>query len=254
MTRHIWIPDTQVRSGVPLNHIDAAAKAVVDYKPDHVIVGGDWWDFASLNTHSEKGSTELEGKRYQDDLDAGNEAFERFAKPIEKEQKRLAQGRRKRWNLGKHFLRGNHEDRADRVARNDPKWQGVIGSHNCQTRDFQVFPFLELLLLDGITYSHFFQSTHSHRAIGGSIPSMLNRIGRSFVMGHVQGFAYGAVPYPGNLRRHGLVAGSFYQHCEGYRGPQGRDEWRGIVVLNEVRDGDYCIMPLTLDYLLRRYQ
>lgn len=253
MKRHIWIPDTQVRKGVETNHIRAAARAVVDYKPDEVIIGGDWWDFPSLNSHSEKGSAELENTRYQEDLDAGNEAFEMFCKPIEAEQKRLAKGRKKRWNLGKHFLRGNHEDRADRVARNDPKWQGVIGSHNCQTRDFQVHPFLEILELDGIAYSHFFQSTHSHRAIGGSIQSMLSRIGRTFTMGHVQGFAYGAVPYPGNLRRHGLVAGSFYQHCEGYRGPQGRDEWRGIVVKNEVANGDYSIMPLTLDYLLRKY-
>ncbi|MNL83229.1 hypothetical protein D3C87_2108190 [compost metagenome] len=27
-----------------------------------------------------------------------------------------------------------------------------------------------------------------------------------------------------------------------------------MVVLNEVHDGDYCVMPLTLDYLCRRYE
>ena len=226
---------------------------MVDYRPDEVIIGGDWWDFPSLNSHSEKGSAELENTRYQEELDAGNEAFEMFCKPIDAEQKRIARRKQKRWNLGKRFLRGNHEDRADRVARNDPKWQGVIGSHNCQTRDFTVYPCVENLDVDGIAYGHFFQSTNSYSAIGGSIQSMLSRIGRTFCMGHVQGFAYGAVPYPGNLRRHGLVAGSFYQHCEGYRGPQGKDEWRGIVVMNEVRNGDYCIMPLTLEYLMGKY-
>jgi hypothetical protein len=47
------------------------------------------------------------------------------------------------------------------------------------------------------------------------------------------------------------VAGSCYLHREEYRGNQGQEHWRGVVVLNEVRDGDYCIMPLTLDYLCR---
>jgi hypothetical protein len=46
-----------------------------------------------------------------------------------------------------------------------------------------------------------------------------------------------------------LVAGSFYQHDEDYKGPQGNDHWRGIVVLNEVEDGDYNIMPLGMKYL-----
>jgi hypothetical protein len=50
------------------------------------------------------------------------------------------------------------------------------------------------------------------------------------------------------------VAGSCYAHDEEYRGAQGQGHWRGIVVLNEVRDGDYCVMPLTLDYLCRKYE
>ena len=28
----------------------------------------------------------------------------------------------------------------------------------------------------------------------------------------------------------------------------------GVVILNEVRDGEYCIMPLTHDYLCRKYE
>jgi hypothetical protein len=251
--RHIWIPDTQVRKGVPTDHILAAARAVVDYKPDELIVGGDWWDFPSLNSHSEKGSAELENTRYQDDLDAGNEAFLRLCQPMEAEQARLVKNKEKQWKPRKVFTRGNHEHRSDRVAQNDPKWQGVIGSHNCHTRDFEVYPFLEIVDVDGIAYSHYFANTHSGRPIGGTIPNRLSKIGRSFACGHEQGMQYGMQQYPGSIRRHGLVAGSFYQHCEGYRGAQGRDEWRGIVVLNEVVDGDYCVMPLTMNYLRDKY-
>ena len=60
---------------------------------------------------------------------------------------------------------------------------------------------------------------------------------------------------PTRNRRHTLaiVAGSFYQHDEDYRGQQSNGEWRGIVVLNEVHDGKYDIMPLSMDYLRRKY-
>jgi hypothetical protein len=48
------------------------------------------------------------------------------------------------------------------------------------------------------------------------------------------------------------VAGSAYQHDEKYLGPQG-DHWRGILVLNEVHEGNFDLMEVSLPYLSRRY-
>lgn len=251
--RHLIIPDTQIRPDVCTKHIDWAAQAIVEYLPDVVVVLGDWWDFNSLNGHREKGSAEGEGARYGDDLEVGNEAFRRLVAPMEREIKRRIDGHRNRWNPRKVFLTGNHEVRADRIAENDPKWQGVIGSHQCETLDFERHPFLEIVEIDGIAYSHYFQSAHSKHAVGGSIESRLAKIGRSFVQGHQQGLLYGIKQYPASLVRHGLVAGSFYTHDEGYRGRQGNGEWRGIVVLNEVINGGYDVMPLSMNYLQRKY-
>jgi hypothetical protein len=64
---------------------------------------------------------------------------------------------------------------------------------------------------------------------------------------------YGLRQYPGNVTRHGLVAGSFYQHEESYRGPQANSEWKGLVVLNEVKDGGYDVMPISMGYLRRKF-
>lgn len=253
MRRHLIIPDTQVRPGVPTDHIDWAARAIVEYMPDVVVHLGDHWDFPSLNTHSEKGSEELEGRRYQDDVDSGNEAFARLCAPMEAEQARRVRRHIKRWEPRKVILRGNHEHRADRVAKNDPKWQGVIGSHNCHTRDWEVFPFLQVALIDGIRYSHYFRNVNSSHPIGGSIDNRLNRIGESFVQGHEQGFLYGNRTFPTGRVKHGLVCGSYYLHDEGYKGRQGNGHWRGIVVLNEVVDGSYDIMPLSIDFLQRKF-
>ncbi|MBF9672516.1 hypothetical protein IAI19_11760, partial [Streptococcus pseudopneumoniae] len=78
--------------------------------------------------------------------------FERIYKPMEEEIARLKRNKKAQWNPRKVFLRGNHEKRADRIATNDPKWQGIIGSHNCETRDFEVHEFLKIVEIDGISY------------------------------------------------------------------------------------------------------
>lgn len=245
--RHIFIPDTQIRPGVPTDHIEWIAKAVVHYRPDVIVVAGDWWDFPSLNSHSKPGSAPLENQRYQSDLDAGNAAFAKFCKPIDK-----AQEKDPTWKPRKVFLCGNHEDRADRAAEADPKFLGHVGSNNCQVHDFEWHPFLKIVWIDGIAYAHYFQNSHSKFAIGGSIDNRLNKIGASFVQGHEQGKREGARIMASGRTLYGLVAGSAYLHQEEYRGRQGQRHWRGIYVLNEVQGGEYDGMPLSLNYLCRK--
>ena len=247
------IPDAQIRPGDDLSHIDLAAQAIVDYKPDKLIVIGDWWDFPSLNRHAMVGSKELENSRYQDDVDIGNEALRRLVAPMEKERVRLKRNKEKQWNPDKELFLGNHEARADKVAENDPKWSGIIGSHNCQTLDFRVHPFLKIAELDGVKYCHYFPNPFSGRPIGGTIPNRLQHIGGSFVQGHQQGFMYGSKQYPDHVA-HGTVCGRFYTHLERYRPIDVQaTEWNGIVVLNQVQNGDFDLMPLRMEYLARKY-
>ena len=251
--RHVLIPDTQIKPGVDTSHIDAAALALVEYKPDVVVVIGDWWDCEALSSYEKPGGLKLEGARIKDDIDVGNEAFERLVKPMNAEIARRKRRGLEPWNPRRVFCKGNHEDRADRVAKNDAKFAGLISSDMMLTPGFERFGFLEIVDLDGISYSHYFQNRLSSKPLGGSIENRLGKIGRSFVAGHEPGFAYGLKNYPGNITRHGLVCGAFYAHDEEYRGPQANNEFRGIVVLNEVEDGDYCIMPLSMKYLRRRF-
>lgn len=252
--RHFIIPDTQTRPGVPLDHLDWIAQAIVHYKPDVVVHLGDHWDMASLNGHDEPGSAPLENRRYADDIYVGNEAFARISKPMDDEIERRRLKHRIRWTPRKVICLGNHEVRADRVAENNPKLIGTVGSDDCDTRDWERFPFLKVVDIDGILYSHFFQSSHSARPIGGSIVNKLTKIGASFVHGHQQGLDMGTKIMGNGKTWWGIQAGSCYTHIEPYRGAQGQRHWRGVVVLNEVANGEHCPMPLSLDYLCRKYE
>jgi hypothetical protein len=248
MKRHMVIPDAQVRPGVDTTHIDWAGQAIVEYKPDVIVVMGDWWDFPSLSTHSAPGSKETEGVKVKADIDAGNEAFERLVKPMQTAMKRS-----KKWKPECHFLFGNHEDRLTRYVSRDPKLDGMLTLDQCKTPGFKRHPFLKIVNLDGIAYCHYFAQPFSGKAIGGTIVSRLNNIGKSFTQGHQQGFLYASKQYPDHVK-HGLVAGRFYQHHEGYRPQDVQDsEWCGVVIKNEVRDGTYDLMPLSISYLRRKY-
>lgn len=251
--RVLIVPDTQIKPGSDTRHIDWAAEAIVEYRPDLVVVMGDWWDFPSLNTHNEKGSLELENSRYQEDVEAGNAAFRKLVAPMDKRAATLVSTHKKHWNPRKIFLMGNHENRADRVWQNDPKWQGVIGSHNCQTLDFEVFPFLKIVKVYGVAFCHYFPNPFSGRPIGGTIANRLSHIGQSFVQGHQQGFLYGSKQYPDHVK-HGIVCGRYYLEDEAYRPPDVQhSEWNGILVLNQIEDGDFDLMALRYDYLAEKY-
>lgn len=253
MARHVIIPDTQIKPGVDTTHLEWAAHAIVDYKPDTIVVMGDWWDLPSLSSHDAPGSKEAEGRRVQPDIEAGNDAFLRFMAPIEKAMTRLLIGKKKQWLPRMEFLMGNHENRLTRAIFRDPKWEGVISLDSLKTPYFHRNDFLKIVEIDGIKYAHYFPNPFSGKPIGGTIISRLNNIGHSFVQGHQQGFLYASKQYPDHVK-HGLVCGRFYNHHESYRAPDVQfSEWSGIVVLNEVFKGDYSIMPLTMNYLREKF-
>lgn len=251
--RHFIIPDTQTRPGVPLDHLDWIGAYLADKKPDVVVHLGDHWDFPSLNGHEEPGSAPMEGARYADDLFVGNEAFKRLCLPMEAEQSRLIAHKKKAWTPRKVFCFGNHEARADRVANNTPKFLGTIGSDNCDVRDWERVPFQKPIEIDGIFYCHYFSATGTGRPLGGEPASRIPKVGASFIAGHEQGKRDGNRVTSTGKTQYGLVVGSCYLHVEPYRGPHQR-HWRGILVLNEVEDGEFDRTEVSLKYLCRKFE
>lgn len=229
-------------------------KAIVAYKPDVVVHVGDHWDHPSLSRHEVPGSVPLEGKRYLDDVEAGNAAFAMLSEPIEKEIARIKKNKKGYWTPKLYYILGNHDIRPDTVAANDAKLVGTVSSDKCDTRGWTRMPFLKPLLLDGIYVSHYFPAQHSGRPIGGEVSARLNKIAASFIQGHEQGMRYGNRIMATGRTLNGLVLGSCYLHREEYRGNGAQRHWQGCAVLNDVKDGEYDLMTLSLKYLCRKYE
>jgi len=201
------------------------------------------------------GKRSFEGRRYTDDIEAANEAFDLLCAPMETYNRRRKP--EKQYNPELHLTLGNHENRINRVTDDDPKLHGLISTDdlNYGSHGFTVHPFLVPVDIDGVWYAHYWAANMTGRALGGSALSRLTKIGHSFVMGHQQTLDYAMRFLPGSgQQQFGLVAGACYLHDEDYKGPQGNAHWRGVVVLHQVENGSADAMFVSLDYLCRRYE
>jgi hypothetical protein len=242
--KHIVIPDTQCKKGVPLEHLRWAGKYIAKQKPDKLILIGDWWDMPSLSSY-DVGKKCFEGRRYVDDIFAGNEGLDLLMEGVNTMERQP----------GKFFFEGNHEYRIHRAVETDPKAEGLItyDDFNLKKHGFEIIPFLKVKNIDGVDYCHYFYEPNSGRPYAGMMETRLKNVGASFTMGHQQGLKFARRELSNGKTVIGLVAGSFYQHQEDYKGPQGNAHWQGIVVKHEVRDGNYDPMFVSLDYLKRTY-
>lgn len=256
LPKHLVIPDTQIRPDVPTVHLEWIGQWIVDELAgdDLTIVHlGDHWDMPSLSSY-DKGKARMEGRRIVGDIIAGNHGFDLLNAPLVRYN---VEHPRKKWLPRKVFLHGNHENRITRAVEETAQLDGLLSLDllNAAEHGWEVHPFLEVVEIHGVSYSHYFYNPMSGRPYGGqSIDTRLKTIGHSFTMGHQQVLMHGLRTLPTGARHHGLVAGSCYLHDEEYRGPQGNAEWRGVIVCNQVEDGAYDLMTVSLDYLCRRFE
>ena len=252
--KHFIIPDTQVSpEHMDFTHLRAAGLYIADKQPDVLIHIGDHFDMHSLSSY-DKGTKKAEGARYQDDIDAGIEGMEALMEPIYYLQAKQRRAKEKIYKPDMHFFLGNHEERIMRHVNFHPELSGKLGYADLELERFgwKVHDFLEVVTLDGVAYSHYFYQPNTGRPLGGVAHTRLKNIGFSFTMGHQQGKDQAERYLSNGVVHRGLIVGSFYPHNEGYKGYQGNEHWRGCIMKNQVRDGNYDIMELSLDYLIER--
>lgn len=251
--RHMVIPDTQTGPGRATEHLAWAGQYAVEMLPDVIVMLGDWWNMDSLSSY-DKGKKSFEGRRYIKDIQAGNEAMDLFMAPIHKEIKRRKKNKQKLWNPRLVFIVGNHENRIDRAIEDDAMLEGLISldDMNLQQHGWEIIPFLEPVIIDGVAYCHWFTSGVMGRPCS-SARLMLTKKHMSCVMGHVQDRDIAWARRADGQQITGLFAGIFYQHDELYLNPQTNKSWRGIWIFHEVRDGSFDEMPVSMNYLRSRY-
>ncbi len=250
--KHLVIPDVQIKPGIDNSYLEVVGKYIVEKKPDVIICIGDFADLPSLSSY-DVGKKSFEGRRYRDDIEATRAGMEKLLAPIW-EYNQSAKANKKRVYRPRMVLTlGNHENRINRVCECDPKLDGTIATEDLGYEGFgwEVHPFLDVVLIDGVAYSHYFTTGVLGRP-ALSARNLVLKKHMSCVQGHNQKMEiYNEYRADGKMLT-GLFAGCCYLHDEDYLGPQGNNYFRGIHMLYDVQDGQFHCHSITLDYLLNR--
>lgn len=242
---HMVIPDVQMKHGVRDDHMTWIGNYIVEKQPDVIVQIGDFADMESISTYLKP--MEREGKRYKKDLDSVHKALDKLFAPIEAYNRTAKEKYQPRMVL----TMGNHEQRISRFIDEHPELEDVIGLHDLRyaSYGFEVHPFLKVVKIDGVEYSHYFTSGTKGNPCSSAAVQLRTRQCSS-VAGHVQHTDIAMHP---KTQQIALFSGTCYLHDEKYLGQQDNCQRRQVVMLHEVEEGRFDPMFCSLRYLEKAY-
>lgn len=249
----LYLPDCQVKPGVDVSYLSHIGQYIVEKQPDVIVNAGDFADMPSLSSY-DVGKRSFEGRRYKADIEAAHTGMEILLAPIRDYNHRMRKSRHKAYLPRFILTLGNHEHRINKAVDNDAKLEGVLSVDDLKYKEFgwEVFPFLDVVVVNGVAFSHYFCSGPLGRPCSSAAVT-LNKKHMSTVAGHQQGLQIAMAHTADGRRLTSIIAGSCYTHDEDYMGPQGNKHWRGVLMLHDVHDGEFDVMPVSLKFLKEKY-
>jgi predicted phosphodiesterase len=225
------IGDAHAKPGVSNRRFDWLGKFIADTKPDVVVDIGDWADMESLSSY-DKGKRSFEGRRYKKDVEAALDARERVNYGMRSMPRRPTL----------IALTGNHEDRIARAAQSSPELHGTLKITDVQQSPLWRFiPFLETYHHSGFAFQHYFTTGILGKAQAGESPALnlIRKQIQSCVMGHTHLFDYAERRTATGKKFQAFVAGCYLDplQWEEYAGPTNKFWWRGLLLLENAKDG-----------------
>jgi hypothetical protein len=247
------LPDVQAKPGNDFSFLRRIGSYMVEKKPDVVVCIGDFADMPSLSSY-DKGKKSFEGRRYKRDIEAAQFAMQAFLGPLNEYNEMRRRNKKGEYKPRMVLTLGNHEHRISRACEDDPKLDGVLSVKDLAYEEYgwEVIPFLEVIVIEGIAFSHYFTTGVMGRP-AGSAQAQLRKAGMSCIAGHQQGKQIAYATRADGKTITSIIAGSAYEHDEEYLGNQGNRHWRGFLMLHEVEDGGFDEMWVSLGYVNQRY-
>lgn len=253
MTKILFIPDSQVKPGQDFTFLRAIGRYIVDKKPDIIVHAGDFADMESLGVY-DKGKLKYEGRRYKADIKAAHDGMEALLGPMRDYNQMRLRNKQGLYRPRMVLTMGNHEDRIDRTINDNPLLDGTISTGDLNYADYgwEVYPYLEVVVIEGIAFSHFFTTGAMGRP-ASSAQAMLTKKLMSCVAGHQQGRQSASATRADGRRITCMILGSCYEEDQDYLGKQGNKVWHGVAMLHNVKDGEFDECPVPLHYIKKKY-
>jgi len=254
MSKVLVLPDCQAKPGTDFTYLNKIGRYMVEKKPETVVCLGDFADFPSLSSY-DVGKKSFEGRRYLADLEAAKDAMCAFLSPMWDFNERAKRNKEKLYRPRMVLTLGNHENRVNRAVNDDPKLEGVLSVDSLGYEaafGWEVVPFLDVIVIDGVAYSHYFVTGLMGRPVT-SAAACLTKKHQSCIQGHQQGLQIATGYKADGSMLTSIIAGSCYEHSEDYMNQQSNNHWRGFLMLHDVHDGMFDLMPVSLSYINKKY-
>lgn len=239
------VPDSHARPGVSNNRYIWLANLAFKRKPDIIVQLGDWYDMPSLSSY-DKGKKSFEGRRYAEDIAAGNDAINKFERTLNKlAGEEAARTKKARYRPRKYALIGNHEERILRATNNQPELDGTISYDDFLFKQYgwSVHDYMVPVVLHDVAFSHCFGSGVMNKPIGGENPAatLIKKKLHTCVAGHSHLRDFAERTNVADKRILGLFAGCYLEpdQVESYAGEAQKLWWNGLVYLHDVKDGTF---------------
>jgi hypothetical protein len=206
------VPDAHSKKNVKMDRFTWLGNYIVDTKPDIIVCLGDFADMEALSSW-DYGKKSFEGRRYKEDIKAAIEAQEALFKPLTNYNLKAKENHKPRYKPYLVMTLGNHEHRINRAVNDDPKLDGTIGIDDLKYSEFgwDVYPYKEVVMIEGIAFSHVFPNGLMDRPISGDNAgrTIIKKTHTSAIAGHAHILNIATEVNSNGDRLWGILAGCF---------------------------------------------
>lgn len=200
----------------------------------------------------DRGKKSFQGRTYQADINSHLDFQERTWNRVRRRKKSLPY---------RVFCIGNHEERIHRAINLQPELEGAIGYGDLNLSEwYDTIVDYEgntpgVISIDGVAYAHYHVSGVMGRPIGGEHPahSLVRQQLGTCVAGHLHTSNWVNRQSVDGRRIHGLLTGCYLDYTPDWAGKVADLWWRGVVILHNVRDGDFSPQFISLDMIKKEY-
>lgn len=254
----LTVGDCHVTNGQDLSRFDVLSKFIMDERPEHIVIMGDYLTFQCLSAWDKNKRRAMEGQRYLLEMEAGNEGLDRMLKDMNEYNEKRKRNRKAQYNPELIYINGNHEDRLDRYLETEPTFDGVVGVEKdlaLRERGFTFIPYRTYHWINDIGFTHIpFNKVREISGVDITRKASMVTV-KSCVFGHTHEL------HISNSHRMGQEhlqqvsnVGCFFEEHEKYVEGRMTQYWKGVVMLDSWKEGRYDITTHSLSKMRRVYE
>ena len=251
------IGDTHTHPDDNAKRFKALAKYIVLYKPDVIVIMGDWFDFDSISKFNEPGSLTREGMRLRKEIDVGILAYKMMMLGVKQYNQQQAKNKHKQYLPEVVFLKGNHEFRLDRLAENNAIFDGAfsLGLELNRVYPTNMVDYGKYIDIDGILFTHIpFKAGRPIASVVNTTGSALDLVDQSVVFGHTHRFEMKERCRAGSFKIiRALNVGCFFENLPAYAENDNPPWCKVLVPITSYGNGDFDFSTINMEQLKKRY-